>query len=220
MELTEDNLRSLIRQIVQECGETPQDPNAISIGISNHHIHLTQSDFDQLFPGQKMEKFKQLKQPGEFASKQTCDVIGPKGTLKHVRVLGPCRSHSQVEIANSETFLLGVAAPIRLSGDLDGTPSVKLRTKDAEIEVQGVIVAKRHIHMSLTDAKRYGVHMGDTVTVEINSKDRRTIFNDVIARPRKDFVTEMHLDTDEASAANVQADTVAHIIPNIPSTFS
>lgn len=222
MELTEENLRSLVQQIVQECTQkdAPKDPDAIPIGISNHHIHLTQADFDCLFPGQKMEKFKQLKQPGEFATKQTCDVIGPKGTLKHVRVLGPCRSHSQVEIANSETFTLGVPAPIRLSGDLEGTPTVTLRTPDAEVQVQGVIVAKRHIHMSLADAKRFGVKMGDTVTVEVHSQQRRTIFNDVIARPRKDFVTEMHLDTDEASAANVKADTVAHIIPNIPSSFS
>lgn len=219
MELTEKNLRSLIRQIVTECTETSADPNAIPIGISNHHIHLSQADFDQLFPGQEMEKFKQLKQPGEFASKQTCDIIGPKGTIKHVRVLGPCRSHSQVEIANSETFTLGVPAPIRLSGHLDGTPSVKLRTKDGEVTVQGVIVAKRHIHMSLEDAKRFGVKLGDTVMVEINSDGRHTIYDDVIARPRKDFTLEMHLDTDEASAANVKPTTVAHIIPKVQSTF-
>lgn len=219
MELTEENLRSLIRQIVVASSAEVADPNAIPIGISNHHIHLTQTDFDQLFPGQKMEKFKALKQPGEFAAKQTCDVIGPKGTLKHVRVLGPCRSHSQVEIANSETFKLGVPAPIRLSGDLDGTPTVTLRTAAGEVTVQGVIVAKRHIHMSLADAQRFGVKLGDTITVEINSAGRRTIYDDVIARPRKDFTLEMHLDTDEASAANVQADTVAHIIPPVKSTF-
>ncbi len=219
MELTEENLRTLVRQIVTECASAVADPNAIPIGISNHHIHLTQADFDKLFPGQKMEKFKQLKQPGEFASKQTCDVIGPKGTLEHVRVLGPCRSHSQVEIANSETFKLGVPAPIRLSGDLAGAPSVKLRTAAGEVTVQGVIVAKRHIHMSLTDAQRFGVKLGDTVTVEINSAGRRTIYDDVIARPRKDFTLEMHLDTDEASAANVQSTTVAHIIPKVQSTF-
>lgn len=219
MELTEENLRKIIHQVIQEQLGASNDPNAIPIGVSNHHIHLTQEDFDKLFPGQQMEKFKQLKQPGEYATKQTCDVIGPKGSLKHVRVLGPVRSHSQVEIARSETFLLGIDAPIRLSGHLDGTPSVKLRTKDAEIEVQGVIVAKRHIHMSLEDAKRFGVKMGDSVAVEINSKDRRTIYDDVIARPRKDFVLEMHLDGDEASAANVRSDTVAHIIPKPKSTF-
>jgi len=219
MAVTENDLRSLIRQIVVACTEVTADPNAIPIGISNHHIHLAQEDFDKLFPGQQMTKFKQLKQPGEFAAEQTCDVIGPHGSLEHVRVLGPCRSHSQVEIANSETFKLGVNAPLRLSGDLDGTPSVKLRTKDGEVTVQGVIVAKRHIHMSLEDAQRFGVKLGDTVTVEINSNGRRTIFDDVIARPRKDFTLEMHLDTDEASPANVQADTVAHIIPKVPSTF-
>ncbi len=219
MELTEENLRLIIRQVIQEQMGTKKDPNAIPIGVSNHHIHLSEADFQRLFPGQKMEKFKQLKQPGEYATRQTCDVIGPSGTIKHVRVLGPVRSHSQIEIARSETFILGVDAPIRLSGHLDGAPSVKLRTPDAEITVQGVIVAKRHIHMSLADGEKYGVKMGDTVAVEINSKDRRTIYDDVIARPRKDFVLEMHLDGDEASAANVRDDTVAHIIPKPKSTF-
>ncbi|WP_283678455.1 phosphate propanoyltransferase [Lentilactobacillus sp. Marseille-Q4993] len=210
MELTEENLRQIIRQVLQE----NSDPNRIPIGVSNHHIHLTKEDFHTLFPGQEMEVFKPLKQPNEFASKQKVDIVGPKGEIKGVRVLGPCRSHSQVEIARSETFGIGVDAPIRLSGHLDGAPSVKLRTKDGEVTVQGVIAAKRHIHMSLEDAERFGVKLGDSVSVEIDSPERKTIYSDVIARPRKDFVLEMHLDTDEASAANVGPNTFGRIIPN------
>lgn len=199
MELTEEKLRQVIKQVIaEEC-----DPNRVQVSVSNHHIHLTEADFKTLFPNGKMEAFKPLKQPGEYATANVATIVGPAGKIEHVRVLGPCRSHSQVEIARSEAIAIGVDAPIRLSGHLDGTPSVKLVTPDGQVDVQGVIVAKRHIHMSDDDAKRLGVKLGDTVCVEIMSNDRRTTFNDVIARPRKDFVLEMHIDTDEANAANV-----------------
>ncbi|MBA1392905.1 phosphate propanoyltransferase [Lactobacillus sp. XV13L] len=198
--MDEEHLRVIIRNIIKET----LNPNLVPIGVSNHHVHLSEEDFKKLFPGQEMTVFKHLRQHADFASNETVDVIGPKGTIKHVRILGPYRNHSQVEIARSESFLLGIDAPIRLSGNLDDTPTVRLRTKDAEIEVQGVIVAKRHIHMSLDDAKRFGVKLGDTMQVEVNGDgNRKTIFDDVIARPRKDFVLEMHIDTDEANAANV-----------------
>lgn len=206
--MNEDQLRQMIRKIIEE----EMDPNRIRIGVSNHHIHLTDEDFETLFPGQKMTVFKPLYQHEEFASNQFADVVGPNGTIKHVRILGPNRAYSQIEIARSEAFTLGIDVPIRLSGNLENTPTVKVVTKDGEVEVQGVIVAKRHIHMSLDDAKRFGVKLGDTVSVEINSKDRRTIFDDVICRPRKDFLLEMHIDTDEANAANVTADTVGKIV--------
>ena len=180
------------------------NPNLVPIGVSNHHVHLTEEDFQKLFPGQKIEMLKKLRQHADFAAKQTVDLIGPKGTIKHVRLMGPYRSHSQVEIARSENFTLGIDAPIRMSGDLDGTPSIKVRSPYAEIEVQGVIVAKRHIHMSLEDAKRFGVKLGDPMQVEVDGDGgRKTIFDDVVARPREDFVLEMHIDTDEANAANV-----------------
>lgn len=208
--MNEDELRKIVRKIIVE--ETQQ--NQVRIGVSNHHIHLTDEDFNTLFPGQKMTSFKPLYQHNEFASNQFVDIVGPKGTIPHVRILGPTRSHSQVEIAKSETFTLGIDAPIRLSGHLDGAPSVKLRTPDGEVTVQGVIVAKRHIHMSLDDADNFGVKLGQIVSVEIDSKDRKTIFDDVVCRPREDFLLEMHIDTDEASAANVGPDTTGKIIIN------
>lgn len=206
--MTDEELRTIIRKIILE--ETQQ--NQIRIGVSNHHIHLTDDDFNTLFPGQKMTVFKPLYQHNEFASNQFADVVGPNGTIPHVRILGPDRAHSQVEIAKSETFTLGIDAPIRLSGHLEGAPSVKLRTPDGEVTVQGVIVAKRHIHMSLDDAERFGVKLGDTVSVEIDSDQRKTTFDDVICRPREDFLLEMHIDTDEASAANVGPKTTGKII--------
>ncbi|MHA5130689.1 phosphate propanoyltransferase [Oenococcus oeni] len=206
--MSEEELRQIIRQVIQE----QSDPNRVPIGVSNHHIHLTETDFKVLFPNQKLTVRKQLKQPGEFASDQMATIVGPKGTIKNVRILGPFRKHSQVEIARSEGFQLGISVPIRLSGNLNNTPSIKLQTPDGEISVQGVIIAKRHIHMSLEDAKRFGVEMGSTVSVEIQSEDRRTTYHDVICRPRKDFVLEMHIDTDEANAANVGNNTFGRII--------
>lgn len=206
--MNEDQLRQTIRKIIEE----ELDPNRIRIGVSNHHIHLTDEDFETLFPEQEMTVFKPLYQHEEFASNQFVDLVGPKGTIKHVRVLGPNRAHSQVEIARSETFTLGLDVPIRLSGNLENTPTVKAVTKDGEVAIQGVIVAKRHIHMSLDDAARFGVKLGDKVSVEIESEDRKTTFDDVICRPRKDFLLEMHIDTDEANAANVTAGTVGRIV--------
>ncbi len=155
MELTEEKLRQVIKQVIaEEC-----DPNRVQVSVSNHHIHLTEADFKTLFPNGKMEAFKPLKQPGEYATANVATIVGPAGKIEHVRVLGPCRSHSQVEIARSEAIAIGVDAPIRLSGHLDGTPSVKLVTPDGQVDVQGVIVAKRHIHMSDDDAKRLALSL-------------------------------------------------------------
>jgi phosphate propanoyltransferase len=209
--MNDEQLRLMIRKIISE--ELNNDDGGIPIGVSNHHIHLTDEDFATLFPGQQMEVFRRLKQPADFAAKQTVDIIGPNGvTIPHVRILGPSRTHSQIEISRTEAINLNIDIPIRLSGNLDGTPSLKVRSDNAEIEVQGVIAAKRHIHMSLEDADRFGVKYGDVVKVEVRSNERKTIFDDVIARPRKDFVLEMHIDTDEANAANVKPDTKAYII--------
>jgi len=109
--MDETALREMIHRIIKE----EMDPNRIPIGVSNHHIHLTKEDFNVLFPNQEMTVLKPLKQPKEFASKQVVDIVGPKGKVEHVRVLGPCRSHSQVEIARSEALRIGVDAPFRLS---------------------------------------------------------------------------------------------------------
>lgn len=198
--MDEAQLKEVIRAIIKET----LNPNLVPIGVSNHHVHLSEADFQKLFPGQKLEVLKPLRQHADFAAKQTVDLIGPKGTIKNVRLMGPYRPHSQVEVARSENFTLGINAPIRMSGDLAGAPSIKVRSAYGEIEVQGVIVAKRHIHMSLEDAKRFGVQKGDAMKVEIDGDGgRKTIFDDVVARPREDFVLEMHIDTDEANAANV-----------------
>lgn len=205
--MNEEELRKLIRKIIEEDTQP-----VIPIGVSNHHIHLTKEDFAVLFPGQEMTVKAPLKQPGEFASNQTVTVVGPKGEIQRVRVLGPCRSHSQVELARSEARQIGVVVPIRLSGDLAGTPSITVKTAEGQVEIQGAIAAKRHIHMSDQDAANFGVKKGDLVRVEIDSPDRKTIYDDVIVRPDPKFVLEMHIDTDEANAANVGKGTVGRLV--------
>lgn len=209
--MDENQLRTIIRKIIdEELNGVPTIP----VGVSNHHIHLSDADFERLFPGQKMTVFRQLKQPSDFASEQKVTLVGPNGVeIKNVRILGPTRTHSQVEISRTEAFQLNIDAPIRLSGDLEGAPSIKVKSENAEITIQGVIVAKRHIHMSLQDAAKFGVQYGDTVQVAIESDGRKLTFDDVMARPRKDFVLEMHIDTDEANAASIGPKTIARIVP-------
>ncbi|MGX7024759.1 phosphate propanoyltransferase [Vagococcus hydrophili] len=205
--MNETELRELVKRIIEE----EMQPK-IPIGVSNHHIHLTQSDFDTLFPGQEMTVKVPLKQPGEFASNQTVTILGPKGEINNVRILGPCRKRSQVELSKTEARQIGVNVPIRMSGDLDGTPSVIVKTKEAQIEIQGAIAAKRHIHMSEKDAEMLDVKKGQVVKVSVESEGRRTIFDDVIVRPDPKFVLEMHIDTDEANAANVGKGCIATLV--------
>lgn len=205
--MNDAELRALIVKIIEE----EMQPN-IPIGVSNHHIHLTQSDFNVLFPSQEMTVRVPLKQPGEFASNQTVTIVGPKGEINNVRILGPCRKHSQVELSKTEARQIGINIPIRMSGDLEGTPVVTVKTEHGQVEIQGAIAAKRHIHMSDKDAENFGVTKGQAVKVSIETEERKTIFDDVIVRPDPKFVLEMHIDTDEANAANVGKNTVAKLI--------
>lgn len=207
--MNEEELRKVIRRIIKEESEP-----GIPVAVSNRHVHLTEADYKVLFPHEEISPRKWLTQPKEYAANQVVTIVGPNGSeIQHVRVMGPCRKHSQVELARSDARNLGITVPVRLSGELDGTPSIKVKTKDGEVTIQGVIAAKRHIHMSDKDAERFGVKYGETVEVAIETNGRRTIYDDVIARPNPDFVLEMHIDVDEANAACVGPDTVGHIIP-------
>lgn len=174
----------------------------IPVGVSNRHLHLNAQDYARLFPGQPIRPQKALLQPGQYAAEQTVTLEGPKGRLSRVRLLGPLRGVSQVEISRSDARALGIDAPLRLSGDLWGTPGIRIISPFAELTLSsGVIVAQRHIHLSPLDALILRVTHGDTLTVAIESEGRRLIFADVIARVAADMRLEMHIDTDEANAA-------------------
>lgn len=190
-------LETTVHKVLDELRNRP-----IPLGVSNRHIHLCATDYARLFPEQAIREKKALLQPGQYAAEQTVTLAGPKGQLKKVRLLGPLRSISQVEISRTDARTLGISAPLRMSGDLQGTSGIRLISPFAELELaSGVIVAQRHIHMSPLDALIFRVAHGDTVSVAIEGNERRLIFDNVAIRVSPDMRLEMHIDTDEANAA-------------------
>lgn len=182
-----------------------ESPNKVILGISNKHIHLKQEDIETLFgKGYELTNMKDLKQPGQYAAKETVKVIGPKGSFDRVRILGPARPESQIEISLTDARSLGINAPVCESGHLEGTPGITLEGPCGKVELdRGVIVALRHIHMPVDVAEKLGVQDKDYVCVETEGV-RKTIFCNVLARVSEKFDYEMHLDTDEANAAGLK----------------
>ncbi|MGV3346669.1 phosphate propanoyltransferase [Enterobacteriaceae bacterium LUAb1] len=177
----------------------------IPVGVSNRHVHLAQKDIDVLFgKGYSLTPFKALRQPGQFAAQECVTVIGPKGSLCNVRVLGPARSVSQLEVSRADCFTLGIKAPVRESGQLDNAGSALLMGPAGHTELRSqVICAWRHIHMSPHDAQQLHVTNGQKVRVH-SCGERQLTFDDVIVRVRDDFVLEFHIDTEEANAAGLK----------------
>lgn len=185
----------------------------VGIGISNKHVHLSRKDVDVLFgEGHKLTPIKDLVQPGQFACDERVDIVGPKGTLKGVRVLGPERPETQVELSLTDARTIGIKAPIRESGKLEGSAACKLIGPVGEVELEkGVIAAWRHIHLSATQAEEAGVKDKDIVSIEIGG-ERPLVFHNVLVRAGKGHEREAHIDTDEGNAASCGPDTVCKII--------
>jgi acetate kinase len=192
----------------------PSEAHPIPVAISAHHVHLTQATIDRLFgENYALQRRGPLSQPGQFSACETVSLIGPRGgRLEHVRVLGPPRAADQVEISQTDAHVLGLEAPLRLSGDLDATPGIALEGPRGKVVLKsGVVCALRHIHMSPADAVRLNVRDREVVEVAIDTGGRPVIFGDVIVRVSPDFRLEFHLDTDEGNAAGVGPGTVAHL---------
>jgi acetate kinase len=189
-----------VEKIISEQKKLP-----IPIEVSAHHLHLSRDHVDKLFgKGYELTVLFELSQPGQFACKETVDLIGPRGKVERVRVLGPERKETQVEIAMTEQYKLGIQPPIRESGDLSGTPGITLVGPEATITIdKGVICALRHIHMSTEEALRMGLRDRDVVRVRIEG-DRELIFGDVLIRVHPNYRLAMHIDTDEANAAHIK----------------
>lgn len=185
----------------------------VEIGISNKHLHLSKEDLEKLFgEGYDLTPIKDLKQPGQFAADEKVDLIGPKGTLKGIRVLGPVRPETQVELSMTDARNIGMAPPIRESAVLDGSPGMTIAGPNGEVEIgKGVIVALRHIHLSEQQAIDAGVKDKDIVDVETYGS-RPVLFEDVLIRAGSKYERELHLDTDEANAAGVKNGELAEII--------
>lgn len=187
---------------------------SVLVEISAHHVHVSEKDLEILFgKGHQLTNKKDLSQPGQFACEERVTVVGPKREIKGVSILGPCRPQTQVEISLTEARSIGVSAPIRESGDLKGSPGCKLVGPCGEVEItEGVIAAKRHIHMTPEDAEKYGIVDKQIVSVKIPTEGRALIFDDVVARVSKSYALAMHLDTDEANAAAIPGSTIGEIL--------
>ncbi len=189
--------------------------NEVVVEISARHVHLTREDMDILFgEGSELTFKKALSQPGQFASEEKVRVIGPKGEFPHVTILGPLRPYTQIELSLTDARSIGVNAPVRESGHLDGAGACKIIGPKGEIDVEeGVIAAKRHIHATPEDAEREGLTNGQIVSVEIpTSNERKLVFGDVVVRVTETSAWAMHIDTDEANAAGMAPNTIGKII--------
>jgi putative phosphotransacetylase len=185
----------------------------VPVGISARHIHLSPEHIEELFgAGYRLKEFKPLSQPGQFAAEEQVTIEGPKGRFDKVRILGPARGKTQIEISRTDAFQLGVNPPVRESGNIAGTPGLRVRGPAGEIELQeGVIVAARHIHFHTDDAAKWGIKDKQKLRVRL-SGERPLIFEDVIARVSDNYALDMHIDTDEGNAAGVKTGDTAVIL--------
>ncbi len=185
----------------------------VPVGVSARHIHLSKEHIAILFgEGAELTVLKDLSQPGQFAANETVAVTGPKGTFPKVRILGPARGKTQIEISRTDAFSIGVNAPVRESGNIAGTPGIIVKGPQGEVVLEeGVIVAARHIHFHTSDAAKWGITNGEQLRVRMHG-ERPLIFEDVVARVSDSYALDMHIDTDEANAAGSKTGDVGEIL--------
>ena len=186
----------------------------VLIETSARHIHLSQEHLDVLFgAGHQLTHKKDLSQPGQFACEERVTVVGPKKELKNVSILGPVRKGTQVELSLTDARSIGIAAPVRESGDIAGSAGCKLVGPAGEVELtEGVIAAKRHIHITPEDAAAFGVADKEIVKVKVDTDGRSLVFDDVVVRVNPNFALAMHIDTDESNAACAFGECYGEII--------
>ncbi len=186
----------------------------VPVGLSNKHVHLSVEDINTLFgEGHSLTPIKDLSQPGQFACDEKVDIVGPKRTIAGVRVLGPARKETQIELSFSDAITLGLKnTPIRDSGKLEGTPGVKLVGPKGEVELsKGTIIAARHIHMHTTDAEKYNLKDKDIVKVRVDG-ERALVFENVLIRVNETYALDMHVDVEEGNAAMLQNGQLVEVI--------
>lgn len=213
MEINASLIADAIYKALQN-GTATTSTDGVPVGISNRHIHLSREHIDILFgKGYQLTPIKDLSQPGQFACKELLTIVGPSlRPIENVRVLGPERPESQVEISRTDSFTLKVKPPVRESGKISGSAPISIIGPKGIVTLkEGCIIANRHIHMSLEDGEKFGVKDNQYVTVDVNS-ERRTRFYDVQVRVNKNFRLEMHLDTDDANAAALKNGDKVQII--------
>jgi putative phosphotransacetylase len=189
--------------------------NMIPVGVSGRHLHLTREVLEQLFgKGYELTRMRDLSQPGEFAANETVTIVGPRGrAIEGVRILGPPRKFTQVELARSDGLRLGIDLPIRKTGDVAGTPGLTVvGPKGTVVLIEGAIRATRHIHMTEADGERFGLTDGQNVRIRAGGQAGLT-FDHVVVRVSDRYALDFHLDTDDANAAGLQSGDLVEIIP-------
>ncbi|MBQ1982673.1 MAG: phosphate propanoyltransferase [Clostridia bacterium] len=218
MELNALSIEAIVKKIVSEMeSPAPAADLSIPVGISNRHIHLSREDLDTLFgKGYELTPIKDLSQPGQYACKEQLTIIGPSmRPIEGVRVLGPIRKQSQVEISVTDSFVLKVKPPVRESGSLAGSaPITIIGPKGIVTLSEGCIIANRHIHMAPADAARFGVKDGDYIDVDAMTGTKRTRWFDVQVRVSDKFCLEMHVDTDDANAVGFKNGSRVTVVKN------
>ena len=208
--MNEQEIAAIVARVVAEqlgkggCYQAENEDALIPVGISNRHIHLSQEDFETLFgAGATMTHFKDLSQPGQFACKEVMTIVGPGGAIERVRLLGPARKQTQVEVSVADCFKLGIKASLRDSGDLAGSAPITIVGPKGSVNIpEGCIIALKHIHMHTDDAARLGLKDRDHVNVQ-TCGERNLMFQEVLIRVSDKFKLEMHVDMDEANAASL-----------------
>jgi putative phosphotransacetylase len=186
----------------------------VLVEISARHVHVTQADLETLFGiGAVLHPKKNLSQPGQYASEEKVDLVGPKSTIKNVSILGPCRNASQAEISLTDARTLGVSALVRESGSIEGTNGITLVGPAGSVVLsKGLIAAKRHIHLTPEVATQFGVKNTQIVSVKVGANERTTTFGDVVIRISEKFAPAMHIDTDEANAAGLSGESWGEVV--------
>lgn len=177
---------------------------SVPVGISNRHLHVSQEHLEILFgPGYQLKSMKPLSQPGQYAAEETVNLIGPKSTIAKVRILGPVRPCTQVEVSRTDSFILGITPPVRDSGSLSGTPGITIEGPKGKVELkEGAIIAQRHLHLHTDEAAEYGLKDKEWISIKFEG-ERSIVFNRVLVRVGPNFAKDLHLDTDEANAAGL-----------------
>ena len=207
-------VKSVVTEVLKGYLEAKADRNSkVPVAVSNRHVHLSSQDLYTLFGDRyDLKKLKDLSQPGQFAAKECLTLVGPSGVKTNVRVLGPCRGNTQVEISRTDGFELGIKPPVRDSGDITGTPGIVIVGPAGAVTLkEGVICASRHIHMPPQDAERIGVSDKQYVKVRVGG-ERGLIFDKVLIRVSSKYALEMHVDIDEANAAFINNGDMAEVL--------
>jgi propanediol utilization protein len=185
----------------------------VPVGISNRHLHVSLSDLETLFgKGHELKPTKDLSQPGQFACEETVTLIGPKGTISKVRILGPVRPATQVEISKTDSFVLGLTPPVRDSGSVSGSPGIIIEGPAGKVELkEGVIIAQRHLHLQTDEAAAMGLKDKEIISIRFGGA-RETLFGNILVRVHPNFKMDLHLDTDEANAAGLNNGDLGTVI--------